>query len=58
MKKSLGKQEARKISINFPGDLWKQLKRRALEDDTTVTEILVHLSREYLAKGEKKQGGR
>lgn len=50
----------RKISINFPSDLWKELKRRALEDDTTVTDILVRLSREYLAKREKKkeEGGR
>jgi hypothetical protein len=58
MGKDLGTRRARKISINFPQDLWKQLRLRALEDDTTVTEILVRLSRDYLAKGEKKRRSR
>jgi len=58
MKKRPGPQGARKISLNFPGDLWKQLKLRAVEDDTTVTEILVRLSRDYLARGAKKKEGR
>ena len=58
MKKDAGKLATRKISINFPGDLWKQLKLRALEDDTTVTEILVRLSRDYLAQKEKKKSDR
>lgn len=44
-----------KISINFPKDLWKQLKFQALQDDETVTAILVRLAQNYLA-GKKKKG--
>jgi hypothetical protein len=43
-----------KISINFPKDLWKQLKLRALQDDETVTAILVRLAQDYLASKKKK----
>lgn len=43
-----------KISINFPKDLWKQLKLRALQDDETVTAILVRLTENYLASKKKK----
>ena len=57
MKKSLENEAARKVSINFSKELWKQLKVRAAEEETTVTEILMRLSREYLAKG-KTKGGR
>ena len=57
MKKSLEKEVPRKVSINFSKELWKQLKFRAVEEETTVTEILMRLSREYLAKG-KTKGGR
>ena len=57
MNKSLEKEVTRKVSINFPRELWKQLKVRAAEEETTVTEILMRLSREYLAKG-KTKGGR
>ena len=39
-----------KISLNFPKDLWKGLKLRALQDDETATGILVRLSQAYLAK--------
>jgi hypothetical protein len=39
-----------KISINFPKELWKDLKRRALEDEETVTDILVRLATGYVAK--------
>jgi len=58
MKKRSGKGVAKKISINFPEILWKELKHKAVEDDTTVTNILVRLSREYLTKREKKEVGR
>ncbi len=57
MKKSLEKEVPRKVSINFSKELWKQLKVRAAEEETTVTKILMRLSREYLAKG-KAKGGR
>lgn len=44
-----------KRSMNFPKELWKELKRRALEDEETVTDILVRLSSQYV---EKKRSGR
>jgi hypothetical protein len=43
-----------KISINFPKQLWKDLKRQALEDDETVTAILVRLTQNYLASKKKR----
>jgi len=57
MVKILKKEVAKKVSINFSKELWKQLKVRAAEEETTVTEILMRLSQEYLAKG-KTKGGR
>ncbi len=57
MVKILENEAAKKVSINFSKNLWKQLKIRAAEEETTVTEILMRLSREYLAK-EKTKGGR
>jgi len=44
------KGELVKISMNLPPDLWKKLKFKALEEDTTATDILVRLTKEYLAK--------
>lgn len=44
-----------KISINFPKQLWKDLKLQALKDDETVTAILVRLAQNYLAQ--KKKSG-
>ena len=46
--------EIMKVSANFPKDLWKQLRHCALEDDETVTDILVRLAGAYIAK--KKSG--
>jgi len=57
MVKILEKEAAKKVSINFSKELWKQLKVRAAEEETTVTKILMRLSREYLTKG-KTKGGR
>jgi hypothetical protein len=42
--------EVFKINANFPKDLWKDLKRCALEDDETVTDILVRLASGYINK--------
>jgi len=39
-----------KVSANFPKELWKELRRRALEDDETVTDILVRLSTKYVSQ--------
>ena len=49
-----------KVSMNIPPDLWKALKFKALEENTTATEILVRLATEYLAKTakRKKRGAR
>ena len=44
-----------KISLDFPRDLWKALKMRALQDDQTATGILVRLTEAYLS-GKKKKG--
>ena len=41
-----------KVSLNIPKELWKNLKRRALEDEETVTDILVRLSQSYVVKRE------
>ena len=43
-----------KITINFPRDLWKELKFQALHDDETVTAVLVRLAQNYLASKKKK----
>ncbi len=55
MSLKIEKQETRKISINFPSGLWKELKLKALQEDTTVTEVLVRLTKEYLRKPRKKR---
>jgi len=39
-----------KVSLNFPKELWKDLKRRALEDEETVTDILVRLATGYIKR--------
>src|SRR5262245_5021357 len=46
------KQEGKliKVSMNFPPSLWKELQYRALEENTTVTAIMVRLAKEYLSK--------
>jgi len=49
------KRETRKISINFPSDLWKELRLKALQEETTATEVLVRLTKEYLARPGKKR---
>ncbi len=43
MGKKLDGKGLEKISINFPRDLWKKLKLKAAEEDTTITQLLVQL---------------
>lgn len=43
-------KEVTRITANFPKDLWKELRRRALEDEETVTDILVRLATRYIEK--------
>jgi hypothetical protein len=47
-------KEITKITANFPKDLWKELRRRALEDEETVTDILVRLSTRYIEQKKKR----
>lgn len=44
--------ETKKISIIIPADLHRDLKRRALDDDTTITALIQGLIVDYLAKAE------
>ena len=45
------------VSMRVPRTLWKKLRLRAVRDDTTVTNILVKLADEYLAKKSRKKKG-
>jgi hypothetical protein len=42
----------------FPRYLWKQLKLRAVNEDTTVTKLVVKLAQEYIKKRSDKNGVR
>lgn len=44
--------ETKKISIIIPADLHRDLKRCALDDDTTITALIQGLIVDYLAKAE------
>lgn len=44
--------ETKKISIIIPADLHRDLKHRALDDDTTITALIQGLIVDYLAKAE------
>jgi len=46
MGKKLDGRGLKKVSINFPSDLWKKLK--AAEEDTTITQLLVQLVEQEL----------
>ena len=43
-----------KVSMNLPRGLWRKLKLRALQDDTTATKILVKLAQDYLKTTRRK----
>ncbi len=45
-----------KVSANFPKDLWMKLRHQALEDEETVTDILVRLATAYIQKKAGKNG--
>lgn len=44
--------ETKKISIIIPADLHRELKRCALDDDTTITALIHGLIVDYLAKAD------
>lgn len=46
-----------KISLNVPPDLWAKLKHAAIDENTTATEILVRLAKQYLEKGKVTKKG-
>lgn len=43
MGKKLDGKGLEKVSINFPSDLWKKLRVKAAEENTTITQLLVQL---------------
>lgn len=40
-----------RLNANVPKPLLKRLKQRALDDDTTLTEVVIKAVNEYLSKG-------
>jgi len=46
-----------KISLNVPPDLWTKLKHAAIDENTTATDILVRLAKQYLEKAKSKKRG-
>ena len=52
------KGELVKISMNLPPDLWRKLKFKALEENTTATDILLRLAKKYLAATKGRKGKR
>ncbi len=57
MSKRLEGIDLQKISINFPRQLWKKLRVKAVKEDTTVTQILVRLVEQDfgIKKGKEKR---
>jgi hypothetical protein len=49
------REDVTKVSINFPKNLWKDLKRHALEDEETVTDILVRPAESYVSGKRKRR---
>ena len=47
-----------KVSMNFPVALWKRLRVKAAQEDTTATDILVRLAKEYLSRPRKEKKSR
>lgn len=42
----------RRLTINLPEELHKELRRKAVEDDSTATDIIVNLLTEKFLKAE------
>ena len=45
--------EIKKTSVNLDEDLWRRARMRAIEEDTTVSELVERTLREYLKNGKK-----
>jgi hypothetical protein len=54
VKYQIGKQLVQ-VSMKLPVKLWKNLRLRAVEDDTTATQIVVTLIEDYLSKKKTKK---
>jgi hypothetical protein len=46
---SLRGEDKARLNADIPRTLYKKVRRRALEDDTTVTEIIIKLLTEYVS---------
>ena len=44
------KAETVRMNINMPKDLYKQIKLKALEEDSNVTDLVKRLLEEYMNK--------
>ena len=43
-------EETIRMNINIPKDFHKQLKQKALDEDTTIKEIVMRALNEYMSK--------
>ncbi len=55
MGKKLDGRGLEKVSINFPSDLWKKLRVKAAEEDTTITQLLVQMVEQELGIPKNKR---
>lgn len=45
-----GEGEKARLNVDMPKDVYRKLKRRAVDEDTTVTDIILKLVSEYLSE--------
>jgi hypothetical protein len=45
-----GEGEKARLNVDIPKEVYRKLKRRAVDEDTTVTEIILKLVTEYLSE--------
>lgn len=43
-------EETVRMNVNVPKQFYRKIKQRALDEDTTVTEIVVKAVNEYMSK--------
>lgn len=47
-----------RVSMLFPRSLWKRIRLKAVNEDTTATKLVVKLVEEYIKKRSDKNGVR
>jgi hypothetical protein len=47
-----------RVSMLFPRSLWKRIRLKAVNEDTTATKLIVKLLEEYIKKRSDKDGVR